>query len=278
MSEMETGHVTATDGARIFYRATVPEKPRGAVFLLHGYAEHSGRYSDVMNHLSNAGYAVFAPDHRGHGQTAELLGYVSDFNAIVSDVLLIRSLAKERCGEIPTFILGHSMGGLVALLHTQRYPEGLKGIITSGAALAIPPDIPALVIKLSHFLGRVVPKLGVQSFFDPNNLTRTEAIREAVKIDPYFYRGRIRARTGSCILRAINMALTNLASIELPALLMHGGADALVPPEISDTIHMAIASTDKTLKVFPEAYHEIFNEPESEEALTLVTRWLDEHC
>ena len=276
MSEMETGHVTATDGTRIFYRATVPEKPRGAVIILHGYAEHSGRYAHVMEHLSADGYGVFAPDHRGHGQTADLLGYIADFDAIVSDVLLIRSLARARCGDCPTFLLGHSMGGLITLLHTQRYPTGLNGIITSAAAIAVPPDIPKLVIKLSHFLGRIIPKVGIQSFFDADNLTRNRKIQEAVKTDPYFYRGRIRARTGSRILRAINTVLASLSSIEAPALIMHGGSDTLVPPETSDTLHNGIASADKTLKVFPEAYHEIFNEPEADEALALVSGWMQE--
>ena len=277
MSEIAVSEntMTASDGTAIFYRACVPENPKAIVIVNHGYAEHSGRYNKVLQSYAARGFATYAPDHRGHGRTAELLGFIPNLDAIVSDILLLRTQAVEATPSVPVFMVGHSMGGMLTLLHTQRYPQGLSGIVTSGVGVSIPPDIPAMVIKLSHVLGRIIPKIGIQPFFDPTKMTRLADEQERVKVDPLFYRGKIRARTGSNILKGIVEALDNLASIQLPKLLMHGGSDMLVPPDASEKVHAGISSDDKTHHVFPEAYHELFLDPVTDDVLKLSGEWIE---
>ena len=272
---ISTDTLTATDGTRIFFRACVPKDPKAIVLVLHGYAEHSGRYERVLTHLAGRGFAAYAPDHRGHGKTADVLGYVADLDAIVSDVLRLRTKALEDHSALPVFLIGHSMGGLISLLHTQRYPTGLSGVVTSGVAVSIPPDISKIVIKLSHVLGRIIPKVGIQPFFDPTKMTRDVAEQERVKVDPLFYRGKVRARTGSNLLKGIGQALDRLGEIQTPMLIMHGGSDALVPSDASETVYARIASSDKEHEIYPEAYHELFQDPDTGDVLDRVGAWIE---
>ena len=104
-------HVKALDGTSLSFRSLSPKKTKAVAILLHGYAEHGGRYEDMMTALAARGIASYAPDHRGHGQTADVLGYVDDLDAIISDVLLLRTRAEKEHPKSPVFVLGHSMGG-----------------------------------------------------------------------------------------------------------------------------------------------------------------------
>ena len=269
-------HVKALDGTSVFYRALSPKKTTAVAILLHGYAEHGGRYEEMMSALAARGIATYAPDHRGHGQTADVLGYVDDLDAIVSDVLLLRSLAEKEHANKPVFVLGHSMGGMLTLIHAHRYPANLAGIIVCGAGILVPANIPPVMVKLSIFLGRVLPKLPVQPFFEPQKLSRRPEVREAVKVDPLFYRGKIRARTGSEILYGMKSARAALPELTLPALVLQGGKDAVIEPRVSDYIMEKLASTAKTFHIFPEALHEVFQEPEREEAFELVAQWIND--
>ena len=280
MAEAQTSFVRdsvkALDGTSISFRSLSPKKTTAVAIILHGYAEHGGRYEEMMKALAAQGIATYAPDHRGHGQTAEILGYVDDLDAIIGDVLLLRTLAEKEHPNCPVFVLGHSMGGMLTLIHAQRYPANLAGIIVCGAGILVPANIPKVMVKLSMFLGRVLPKLPVQPFFEPDKLSRRPEVVEAVKVDPLFYRGKIRARTGSEILYGMKSARSALPELTLPALVLQGGQDRVIEPKASTTIMERIASSDKTYEEYAEARHELFHEPERHEAIALVAQWIND--
>jgi alpha-beta hydrolase superfamily lysophospholipase len=230
----------------------------------------------MMRFMAEKGFATYTPDQRGHGQSAELLGYIKDLDAIVSDILLFRSMAEKEHQGKPVFLLGHSMGGMLSLIHAQRYPSDLAGLVCCGSGILVPPNIPAFMVKLSMFLGRVLPKLAVQPFFDPKKLSRLQAVRDSVCADPLFYRGKIRARTGSELLYGMKTSVAGLKDLVLPLLVLHGGSDQVVPPRASEVVMEKASSEDKTHKVFDEALHEVFNEPEGEEAMELVATWISD--
>ena len=269
-------HVKALDGTSIYFRSLSPKKTTAVAILLHGYAEHGGRYEEMMTTLAARGIASYAPDHRGHGQTANMLGFIDDLDAIVSDILLLRTLAEKEHPDRPIFLLGHSMGGMLTLIHAHRYPANLAGIIVCGAGILVPANIPKVMVKLSIFLGRVLPKLPIQPFFEPDKLSRRQEVIEAVKVDPLFYRGKIRARTGSEILYGMTSARAALPELTLSALVLQGGEDKVIEPKASTYIMERLASSDKTYKVFDEALHEVFQEPEREEATSLVAEWIND--
>jgi acylglycerol lipase len=271
----DQGHVKALDGTSIFYRSLAPKKTSAVAILLHGYAEHGGRYQEMMTALAGHGIATYTPDHRGHGQTADLLGYIDDLDAMVSDVILLRTLAEKEHADTPIFVLGHSMGGMLTLVHAHRYPSNLAGFIVCGAGILVPSNIPAFMVKLSIVLGRILPKLPVQPFFEPLKLSRRKEVQEAVKVDPLFYRGKIRARTGSEILYGMKAARAGLPELQLPALILQGGKDAVIEPHVSQYIMDKMTGPDTTFHLFEEAMHEVFQEPERFEAFDLVAKWIN---
>ena len=269
---------TAPDGHAIFHHFMRPdEAPQALVLVAHGYSEHSGRYLHVLRALAEAGFAAVAPDHRGHGRSARLLGFVERFEPILEDLRQVRQEALERIGQVPVFILGHSMGGLVTVRYVQRYPEDVLGAVTVGAAVLPPPDVPGYMVKVARLLGALTPRLPIQSFFNPEKASRVPAVQHELRTDPLVYRGRIRARTGAEVLQAMNDARDGFGAIRTPMLLIHGAADALVLPSDSEQILAGVASEDKRLELVPSAYHEVLHEPEGPETLAGIIQWIREH-
>ena len=161
-------YVAASDGARIFYRNLCPEGARAAVIILHGYQEHGGRYQHVQQYLARRGFASWVPDHRGHGRTAVVPGYMPSVDMVVCDLWLFREMIARDLGpDVPVFLLGHSMGGLITICHLERYQTGIAGAVVTGPAVMVPPNVSGLVQAISGLAGRLVPRLGIQPFFDP---------------------------------------------------------------------------------------------------------------
>jgi len=272
------GSYTGSDGRSLFYRFQVPAGPAGVVLLLHGYAEHSGRYEWVMERLSEAGLAVYAPDHRGFGRSARpgALADLESLEATIRDISSLTAVARRVLPEAPLFLLGHSMGGMLALLFALRHPKGLVGLVTSGAAVEIPEFISPLLLRVSRLLSRLLPRLPAQPF-EYRELSRDPQIIRAMEQDPLYYKGKMRARTGYQQLLGIREVTSGLQRIRLPLLLLHGADDRTIAAKTSEMIFNAVSSADKTLKIWPGLRHEILNEPERQEVLAVILDWLRRH-
>jgi acylglycerol lipase len=261
---------------KIFYRACLPERIRGHVVVIHGYAEHSGRYVHVMEYLAERGYASYAPDHRGHGRTARCLGDMESFKKVVADLAGFKDFITTAYNARPLFILGHSFGGCLALCLSARHAAGLAGTVLSGPMILNPDYASPLLIFVSGILSVLVPRLPVQPF-PMKDICRDEAVVEAARHDPFNYSGAVRARTGYQVLRAVKFARSVLPDITLPLLILHGGDDRVIVPKGSPLILEEVSSRDKNLIVYDHFYHEIMNEPEKEQPLSAIIRWLDAH-
>ncbi|MCB9679428.1 MAG: lysophospholipase [Alphaproteobacteria bacterium] len=266
--------ITASDGRQIFYRATVPpKKPKAILLVVHGLSEHSGRYRHVMDHFAALGLACYAPDHRGHGRSAITLGDLESMDAVVGDLGVLHRHAITAYPGLPVCVLGHSMGGLISVLYTERTDE-VHALITNGVAMDIPDDVPRIKIKAAGLLGKLVPRLGVEAFYNPDRLTRDAHVKAKVEADPLFYKGWMRARTGDQLLRSIPKAIAGLNHLTVPLLVTHGASDETVPPRASEILFGGAASKDKTLHFFEGLLHEVHNEPEREDVMKLWSDWL----
>lgn len=275
---IKTDTMRATDGTNIFYRSLLPEgAPKAAAVISHGYAEHGGRYENLMKGLAAAGIASVTPDHRGHGKSAKVLGFIDSFDALVDDLALSRAAASELAPGKPVFMVSHSMGSMATLLYLSRHGADVPGAVVIGPAIEVPDDIPSFMISISKVLSKLTPKLGVQPFFDVTQLSARLDIQQSVLADPLFYRGKIRARTGAQLYDAMVATNQEIASIEVPMLLLHGGQDSIVKPRTSETVLAAIKSSDKTREVFENARHEILNEPCEEAVIARIAEWLEAH-
>ncbi|UCG90264.1 MAG: alpha/beta fold hydrolase, partial [Candidatus Heimdallarchaeota archaeon] len=152
-------HFTTFDGLNLYYQVWQPEgKPKAIIQILHGLAEHSSRYMNVINFLVPNGFTVYINDLRGHGKSEGARGYANSFNDYSEDAKEFTHLIKEHEENIPLFLLGHSMGVLIAVDYVKRYPDELSGVIFSGFGYPATSKVNPLIVLLSGILSRIRPK------------------------------------------------------------------------------------------------------------------------
>jgi acylglycerol lipase len=260
-------------GVRLFGQSWLPDRqPRAVVVIAHGAGEHSGRYAHVAARLIDEGYAVYALDHRGHGRSGGPRAVVDRMDSAVADLdQLITTAASEQPG-VPIFLLGHSMGGTIALRYAIAHQDRLTGLILSGplAALEAASPVTRLIAKL---LSALSPRLGLFAV-DSNLVSRDPEVVKAYEDDPLVHHGRLPARTIAELASAVQSFPETVGSITVPTLIMYGSGDHLVPPAGSMMLNDRIGAADTTLKTYDGLYHEILNEPERDAVMDDMCSWL----
>ncbi len=268
---------SAGAGAKLHVTHWLPEgRPRAVVLLAHGYAEHAGRYAYVAKRLTDAGYAIYAVDHWGHGASDGEGGYVPCFSAFLDGMAELLTLVEINHGDTPRLLLGHSMGGLIATLFLVERQQAFVAAALSGPAI-LPAEPPSrFTVWISRFLSRFFPRLGVLAL-DSTGVSRDPQVVAAYRADPLVYEGKIGARLGKEFMDAMAVAQAEAPKIHLPILIQHGEADRLTAPAGSRYLFANVASTDKRLEIYPGLFHEIYNEPERDAVLDDLVGWFDAH-
>ena len=269
-------HTEGTLPSGQYWQGWPVQAPAGVVVLVHGVHEHSGRYRHVAERLSAARYAVYAVDHPGHGRSPGTRGNIDSMAAAVQGVDLMVRLAGQRHPEVPLFVYGHSLGGLIALQYLTGTPdERIRGGVLSSPALDTSAATGARKL-VALLLSRLLPDAGV-THGDLTTISRDQDVVQAFRADVLNYNGRLRARTGAEIMLAVSTMPQRLTSLMLPLLVLHGSADRLVPPAASEVVRAHAGSPDLTVKIYDGLYHELHNEPEQQEVLDGIVAWLDAH-
>jgi lysophospholipase len=258
----------------IFWRSWTPEDapPRAAIVLLHGLGEHSGRYDHVVARLVEEGYAVHALDHRGHGRSDGPRALIENMDNVVADVDTLVDRVAGNEPSVPVFMLGHSMGGLIALRYALAHRERLAGLILS-AALAQLDAVPKPLELVGRALSVIAPRAPLIAI-DPTLTSRAPAIVEAYRSDPLVHHGKVPARTAVQLADAVEGFPSAVAAITVPTLILYGTADGLCPPAGSVMLAERIGADDITVTAYDGLFHEILNEPERETVLEDLTGWL----
>ena len=266
---------SAGAGAALAWTAWLPDAaPRGVIVLAHGYAEHAGRYQAFAADLVARGLAVYAIDHWGHGRSDGAYGFVPRFSAFTDGMALLLAEVEARHPGTPRFLVGHSMGGLIAAAHLLDHQGRYAGAALSGPAI-VPVDEPSqLRILVSRLLSRLAPKLGVLAL-DASAISRDAAVVAAYRADPMVHTGKMSARLAAELFDAMAAVRAAASRISLPILLMHGADDRLAAPAGSRLLFDTVSSADKQLKLYPGLYHEIFNEPERDVVIADLAGWID---
>lgn len=262
---------------KIYYRYWLPSTlPRAVLVISHGLGEHGQRYMNLVGYFVTRGYAVYSLDHRGHGLSQGVRGYVERFSDFITDLDSFISIVRGNHPGIKVYLVGHSVGGTIAAAYAARHQDRLDGLILSAATMSVGESVPAALILLARLLSRFFPKLGLYTI-DASAISRDRSVVEAYLSDPLVYRGKIRVRLGMEIIGTMGALRKQLPGITLPVLIMHGRDDRLSEPAGSDILYEGLGSTDKTYRRYDGFFHEIFNEPGREQVFADMEAWLEEH-
>lgn len=275
-SPPHTDTVTAADGTDLpLYRWPAVGTRRATVALVHGLAEHAGRYAALAARLNAVGIELVAIDLRGHGQAPGPRAWVSRFDDYLLDAEALIDAASQHGG--PLFLMGHSMGGAVAALYAvERLPASrhdVAGLILSSPALAPGRDVPRWMIAASRVMSRVWPRFPAMKI-DAALLSRDPAVVEANRCDPLVHHGAIPARTGAEILAAMERIERGRVGLRLPVLVYHGTRDKLTEPEGSRDFGSHVGSPDKTLTLYEGSYHETMNDLDRDRVIRALIDWI----
>ena len=265
------------DGLGLAAQAWLPPAPHAVIALVHGIAEHGGRYEAFAARAVARGIGVVTLDLRGHGRSPGERSYVERFDDYLLDVDALWARARELAAGMPLFLMGHSMGGAIALRWAAQRRQAMAGLILSSAALKIGGDVPRLLVALAPLLSRWLPHMRGTKL-DPALISRDPAQVAAYVNDPLVSLKAPPARTGAELLAAMEANRAAAAGLDLPVYLFHGEADRLTDPQGSREIHAAWGGADKTLRLWPGSRHETLNDLDREAVVADLLGWVQAHA
>jgi len=274
----EEGFLNENSDEHIYYQCWLPESDVKAVLIVvHGLAEHCGRYMNLVNRFVPVGYAVYTFDLPGHGKSHGQRVFVNRFEDYTQTLAVFLDKVRALHNAPPLFLVGHSMGSLVSAVFLTRHQKNFVGAVLSGSGVVkVPDNISNATIFAGKIFSVLLPKIGLIGL-DVNGVSRDPSVVRGYVEDPLVHTGKTTARLAAEILGAMKRIPEIAAQITLPILLIQGGADRLVDPEGAQMLFETVQSSDKTIKIYEGLYHEIFNEPERDQVLSDVEEWLENH-
>ncbi|MFL6201333.1 MAG: alpha/beta hydrolase [Thermoanaerobaculia bacterium] len=247
--------------------------PRARVVLVHGYAEHMGRYAHVIEALNGAGFEVHAFDLRGHGRSEGVRGHVLRFQDYLDDLDLF--LAELPQDALPLFLLGHSLGGLLSLRYVLDRPDAFVALAVSSPYLHIATDVHFLKEAVANAASHLAPTLLTKSPIEAKALSHDPAVVEAYIADPLIFK-TFNARWFFEAREAQEEVLKRAGEVRLPVLMLIGSADPIAEPARSKEVFERLGSADKTLRIYDDFFHEVLNEVGKERVIRDLVGWLGE--
>lgn len=273
----------STDGLEIiYYRRRTPARAAGIVQIAHGMGEHALRYAHVAEFLNQAGYHLYASDHRGHGRTAKNAESLGDFGSagwdgLVADLVMVTRLARTREGRLPVILLGHSMGSFAAQQYVLDNSELIAGLVLSGSAA---------IDKLAIDPSREVDLTAFNQAFEPARTPYDWLSRDPAAVDAYVAdklcgfgaNKRAMETMAAAAIRLADPAELSKIRSDLPIYIFAGDKDPInhdlewLKPLAER--YRAAGVADVTEKYYPEGRHEMLNETNRDEVMRDLLAWI----
>lgn len=251
--------------------------------IVHGYAEHMGRYAALGAALDEAGYECHLLDLRGHGRSAGVRGYVPHFADYLDDLELFLARVEEVGGgpgqgeAVPRFLFGHSLGGLIALGFVLRRPDAFRALAVASPFLHPAIEVPWLRTALAAVASQFAPLSLTPSELDPRGLSHDPAVVAAYESDPLVFK-TLNAHWFFEVKRGQQEVFERAGAILLPVLFLLGSADPIADPRRAESVFARLGSADKRLEVYQGFLHEVLNETERERVVHDLITWLGERA
>jgi alpha-beta hydrolase superfamily lysophospholipase len=275
-ASVEGGHgmTIARDGVSIAWRAFLPERARAAFVVVHGAAEHGGRYADLVDRLTASRCAVFAPDLRGHGLSGGRRGGVKRFELFIDDLERVVDEVVAPLGSLPRFVLGYSLGGAVVMRYALRHQDSLSGLVLAAPAIGLGSEFSSAAFAAARVLRVAVPRLRLIGL-KPEAMMQDPRVVRLYRADPLVHHGKLESGLVGETVRAMAALPAQIRELTVPLLILHGEDDTSADPEGSRTGLERAGSADKELHFYSGMRHDVFNEPGREAALDDLIAWVD---
>lgn len=266
---------SSKDGLTLFGRIWQAQgTPKGVVNLVHGLGEHSGRYAHVAEAMTEAGFHFIGFDLRGHGLSEGKRGHTPDFDHILDDVTLFLEKSGQFFNEdLPNFLYGHSLGGVIVLNYVLRRKNHLHGVISTDPALGLAFEPSKAKVFLGKIMANLMPSFSMKNGLEVEALSRDAAIVKAYQNDALVH-NTITAKLAMALLDSGQYALDHANELDVPVLLMHGTADRIAAYQKSQEFAEK-AGDLVTLKLWDDFYHELHNEIGKENVIADMVNWLN---
>jgi len=266
---------TGVDGVNIVYDTWTPDtEPRAVIVLSHGFGEHARRYDHVAQRFGDAGFVTYALDHRGHGRSGGKRVYLKSMEQYTADFGTLVGIATREHPDLPRVVLGHSMGGAIVFTYGTDHPADFDLMVLSGPAIATQAAVSPLLAAVGKAVGAVLPGVPVQQL-DADAVSRDPAVVAAYRADPLVHQGKVPAGVARALLMVGDSMPQRAGGFTKPLLVVHGEDDRLILASGSEHLAECVASEDVHLKIYPELFHEVFNEPERDRVLDDVVSWIE---
>ncbi len=270
-----TGTFQGRGGVALFEQSWRPEAPPRAVLVaMHGLKDHSSRYGDFAHRLVARGFAVHAFDMRGHGHSSGRRATLDSFDDLTGDLALFMDRVRQRDPGVPVFLLGHSVGGAIVTLYTLERRPDLAGLIVLAPALRV--DRMPLEAAATPIAAALMPNFPVVNTPD-EDFSRDPAVVREMANDPLVYHSVGPARTAAALVDAIGHIWERADTLDVPVLGLHGTVDRLTDPRGTAALIRRARTRDRTLLLYRGLVHDLIHEPEREQVMSDIERWLDEH-
>jgi alpha-beta hydrolase superfamily lysophospholipase len=264
---------TASGKLKLFFQSWLPgNKIWGVVVIVHGGGDHSGRFENVVTALVPGGFGVYIFDLRGHGRSPGKRGHINAWDEYRHDLSIFLELVSRRHPEIPLFLFGHSMGGVIVLDFCIRRPPEVNGVMCTSPAIG-ELGIPRLLFFLAKILDRVWPSLVLPNGLHVPHLSRDKEFVRKTKADP-LYHTRSTPRLGMELLKTVEFIHENAAEFNLPLFLIHGDDDRIASVEGSRKFIRHMKHSGVSHKEYKGGYHELFNDLDKKTVLNDLVAWL----
>ena len=275
--QQRNGTFAGAGGLPLYYQAWTPldSRTRKAVLInLHGLGDHSGLYPTIASHFPVRGVALYAYDMRGNGRSPGQRAYLRGWHEYRDDLRAFVESVRTWEPDLPLFILGNSLGGLVVLEYALRHPGELAGVIA-----AAPPlgrlGVPPLLMTLGRIMSRIFPRFSLEVGMDLSGLARDPKVIETVVTDPLFHR-RGTARLSTEVTAAISRVHAGAPDLAVPLLILHGSKDRMVPADGSREFFSKVRYPDREFREYPDAYHGLFADIGHQTVLADLARWIED--
>ncbi len=264
-------------GTKLPGRVWCAERPRALIAITHGLGEHSGRYSALASELVQARFTVVSLDLPGHGETLGARGDAASWTMMRDQVVPAMFTASRGLPgqplELPHVLLGHSMGGVMALDFALTHPRDLLAVIASAPALqSVMP--PWWKLTLANVARLTAPSLGFPNGIDEQGISRDAEVVRGREADPLVH-DRISPRLYFDFNEARQRVLRDARRLQVPALILQGTADRVVDPKGALAFNGAAPHGLSRLMTYPDAYHEVYNDLSRDRAIRDTLEWLD---